>query len=487
MPLFNELQKLSSFYTSKQPTLAHNQRLFQMYEGNLLDFILKDLCDQLSDKSFALAKHRVAPINILIRLIDKLSKIYIRAPKRTIIDGNDNDKALLEWYEENMQIDSTMNQINELFNLHKSTTMEPFLENRLPRLRGVPADRSLWYSNDTLNPVNPTHWIKFLGEMELPGRTTEVKFIYSDKEFLIVDSEFKVIPELMAKFEVNEGLNPFGRIPAIYINRSLYSIVPPIDTDLERMVKIFPIMLSDLNFAVMMQSFSITYGIDVDDENLTMSPNAFWSFKSDKSSKNAPQIGIIKPQVDIGETIQFLEAQLQLWLNSRSVRAGTIGGAGVENRASGISKIIDESDTTEDRQKQVQFFKQAEEDFWELITKTMHPYWRKNKLIDTTLDFSSNMQIKVEFPEQIPLSRRADLLDEVLKELNGGLTLPEIAIQRLNPGMAEDEALELLEKIKESRTIKVEVQETDTEEDDATEENPIEDGDNLNASAESQD
>ncbi len=454
MALKDDIQSLDAFYKSKEPTLAHNARLFSMFEGELLDFILADLKVQLSDKAFDIAKHRVAPINILIRLIDKLSKIYIKGPKRTVIDGNDNDVELLRWYEEKMHFDAQMNQINELFNLHKTVTIEPFLQNGFPQVRGIPADRSLWWSNDVLNPVHPTHWIKQMGTQMVGGRETDVKFVYTDDEFQIVDKDFKVIPQLMNASGL-DGTNSFGKIPGVYINRSLYSIVPPVDTDLERMVKLFPIMLSDMNFAIMMQAFSIFFGIDIDDQNITLSPNAFWSFKTDPASKNAPQIGTLKPDVDIAETMQYMAALLQLWLNSRNVRPGTIGIISGDNAASGISKIIDESDTSEDRQKQVQFFTKGEQSFWELIIQTMHPMWRNMKQIDTNLDWSKSAKIKVEFPEQIPLSRRMDRLNEAEKELALGLTLEVIQIQKLNPGMTEDEAEDLLQKIEDNKVVVV--------------------------------
>lgn len=468
MALKDDLEFLRKYVQDKAPTIIHNQNLFEMYEGDLLKFILDDLRAQLSDKSFQLAQHRIAPINILRRLIDKLSKIYNKSPKRIIVDGKEQDQELLDFYVEQMQIDEIMNTSNELFNLHKTTTIEPYIEKGFPRLRPIPSDRAIWYSNDRINPTNPTHFIKFLGEMEVNFKVQNVYYVYTDTEFMVVDAEFKPIPQMMAALDNPQGVNPVGEIPAIYINRSVFSICPPVDTDLDKMVKLFPVLMSDLNFAVMMQSFSIIYGIDVDNQNVVMSPNAFWTFESNPTSDKTPQIGQIKPQVDISEVISFISSQLQLWLNSRNVRPGTIGGPNAESSASGISKIIDESDTSEDRERQAKFFKRAEEDMWELIIKKLHPMWRKADLIDTNLDWSPNVKIEVEFPEQLPLIDRTAVLDDAIKEIGAGLTTRLISIQRLNPGMTETEAEELLAKIEEDK--QTQVIETDDDADNTDEE-----------------
>lgn len=446
---------------SSNEELIHNQQLFDIFEGNLLEYILSDLRDQLSLQSYNQIKSRVAPINVLKKIIDKLSKIYAKDPKRII--ENPRDEELYNFYFKTMRPTVEFNSSNEFFNLFKSTWVEPYIDNGKPKMRALPADKFRVFSFDQVNPLKPTHLVKFMGEGFKIMPNGEIKKVkkfhwYSDEEFIITDDEGNVLREDMALVGNPEGINSYGTLPGVYINRSRYQLIPCIDTDILRMTKLLPILLSDLNYAVMFQSFSIIYGIDVNDENLTMSPNAFWRFKSDHTgmADTSPQIGVIKPQVDITQVTDFIKFQLSFWLNTKNIRPGSIGDMTIENSASGISKMIDEMDTSEDRQKQVPIFEDAEEEFWRKLAHNFHPAWVQSGEIDINMYFSPNAEVSVEFPEQAPLVTRKDLIEEQKAELDAGFTSKRRAIKRLNPDMSEQEIDELLAEIDEEHTIEVE-------------------------------
>lgn len=457
----NEQQKQLVDYVLKEiknlaPLLEHNHILFDINEGSLLPYIEADLAKQFSPESYAQVRHRIAPINVLSRIVDKLSTLYAKPPKRTVVNGTDQDKELLNWYETKMNINSTMNVANELFNLHKTVAIEPFVNDQLPKLRAIPSDRSVMLSTDQVEPTKPTIWVKFMGKQKMNGVDKQIIYIYTPDFFLPVTMDGELVESELIAAENLDASNPIEALPVVYVNRSKHQIIPPIDTDMLRMTKIIPILISDLNYAVCFQAFSILYGIDVDTQNLKMAPNAFWSFSSDPTKDKTPQVGVIKPSVDIQQVMMFIQSQLSFWLNTKNIRAGTVGGLAPENFASGISKIIDEMDTAEDRQKQVSYFKQAEEDLWELITKKLHPYWMSQGLIDTNLNFSPNVTIAVEFQEQMPMTKRSEILKDVISEIKEGLTTKKRAIKSLNPDMTEDQILELISEIDVERTITIE-------------------------------
>ena len=463
-------------FEDNRDLLQHNSDLFDIYEGDLKRFILSDLHAQLNPKSFELVKARVAPINVLIQIIDKLSKIYTKPPIRTVENGTTQDEELLKFYEDEMQLDAQLNIGNELFNLHKNVHWEPFLDpvTADPRFRSIPSDRSLVMGLDPTDPMRRTHWIKIMGTIDARQGSTRsdgeriLLFVYTDTEFLAIDSSGDVRDEILQKADNPEGINPFRTIPSSYLNRSYHNIIPKIDSDVFQMTKLIPILLSDLNFAVMMQSFSIIFGIDVDEKNLVMAPNSFWTFKSDPASKQTPQIGQIKPQVDILPVFQFIGGQLAFWLKSKNIRPGSVGSLTPETMASGISKIIDEMDTFEDRQKQVSYFKAGEADFWKRITKSIHPVWAETKRINTNLRWSPNVVIKTEFQEQRPNIKRSEILKDVILEVEKGLTTKKIAIRKLNPEMSDQAIDELQNEIKSERTIEI-TEPTDTREDNGSE------------------
>ncbi len=460
MALENDIPVLLKCYQDQKDRMAHNNVLFNIYEGDLLTYILKDLKEQLSSTSYDYIKHRVSPINILKRLIDKLSKIYAKPPSREILKAKDSDKKLLSEYHKSMAINVNLGMSNEFFNLYKNTFIEPYVDNGKPRLRILPSDRFFVYSRDDVNPLRPTHFIKVMGTYKkADGSECMIFYAYTDEEFLIFNDKEEILLDKMAQIYEDApdefGQNPFKKIPGIYINRSKVDLTPKIDTDTLAMTKLIPILLSDLNYAVMFQAFSIMYGIDLDEEGLKMAPNAFWRFKSSKSNPDAkPHVGVIKPEADIDKVLSLVREELAMWLNSKNIRPGTIGALNSENAASGVSKVIDEMDTSEDRQKQVPYFIDAERELHDLIINHMHPVWSEYEDFELKGKFSVGISVETTFPEQRPIMDINTATDAQIKQMDAGLQDRESAMKALNPDMTPEQIKEKLAKIDKERAEK---------------------------------
>ena len=245
-----------------------------------------------------------------------------------------------------------------------------------------------------------------------------------------------------------DGINEYGVLPGVYINRSRHSLIPKIDTDTLNMTKLIPVLLADCNFATMFQSFSIIYGIDVNDENLKMAPNAFWSFKSDPSRDTKPEIGVLKPEVDTDKVLGLVKTELAMWLESKGIKPGSVGSMTADNAASGIAKMIDESDTTEDRKKQVSIFAPRDAECLEVIINHMLPVWKMDPAFTADIPFiGDGYAVGVEFPEQKPLVDEAVATETEIKKIQNGLTTKKRAIKKLNPDMTDDQVEELLNEI----------------------------------------
>lgn len=453
MSLADQIDVLWDHVKSQNKITEHNQKLFNIFEGDLLGYALAELSKQLNPQSYDLAKHRIPAINILTRVTDKLSQIYQQEPTRNVSTNRDSDKELLSMYEQSMSFNSEMNGSNEFFNLFKNNLIQPYIHNMQPKLRTISSDMFTVYSDSDVDPTIPTHVITFHAGKNRKDDPTTLYYVYTDTEFMIFDDEKDLRSDLMSKFgkELEDGINIAKTIPFVYANKSRNLLIPKIDTDVLSMVLLLPVMLADLNFAVMMQAFSIIYGIDIDDEGIKMSPNAFWNFRSDEGTDKPPQLGILKPQVDIEPTLNLIQAEISMWLQTKSIKPGAVGKLTPENYASGISKIIDEMDTSEARQKQVSVYKDVESELWFKITNFMHPLWRSRNLIDTRLDFSSDAKIQTNFAPQLPLLNRGDLVDDLKKEVDAGFTTRFRAIKKLNPRMTDDEIEQLMSEIDEER------------------------------------
>ncbi len=428
---------------------AHNSTLLDVFHGNLMQYIMADLKKSLSPQSFIQQCYRLAPINILPKIIDKLTNIYQTPVIREVQDGKESDSELLSWYVEKMSANDALNQANEYYNLTKASLIYPYVAKEKPALRVIQNDKFAVYSNDPIEPEKPTHIILF-GDKD---GDTDIYWTWTDTQFMVSDSEGKVRTDLMASFDNQLGINPIGRLPFIYVNESRNHLLPPQDTDTMTMVKLLPVMLSDLNLASMFQCFSIIYGIDVSDQALTFSPNAFWSLKSDPTSDKKPEIGTIKPQVDYDQVLNLVQSQLSMWLSTKGIRAGSMGTLTTDNVSSGISKFIDEMDTFEARQKQVATFQKADQELWDLVLNYMHPYWSETGMIDNPARFTPSAKVSVTFALQLPQQTRGQVVRDVKEEYASGFLSRRRALKKLNPEMTEAEVDELLAEIDAERGV----------------------------------
>ncbi len=452
MALKDRIDEFVEYIKANEPYLSHNHVLFDIKEGNLQPFVLDDLKASLSPRYFETIKNRVVPINVLRRIIDKLAKTYAGDPMREVSNGNESDAQLLEWYEEQLQMNINGNHADEFANLFKAYAFEPYLSaDGYPRLRTLPFDRFLVLSDDMIDPLNPTVFLKSMGAKPLGDGTNEkVWFAYSDDEFLPFTMKGTVYEPAL---QSNDGENPIGKIPFLYGNRSPFSLLPTQDTDILPLTKVIPVLLTDLSGAIMFQCFTIMFGIDVDSENLTMSPNAFWSLKSDSKTDKQPQVGQLKPQADIDKVLEYVKSTFSFWLETRGIRVGGMGQLSSDNLSSGISKIIDEMDTSEMRKVSMQYFMREEQAFWQLI-KVMHNRWVDEGLLAEAMPrFSENFDVSITFDEPQPKVDRKTMVDTIKLEVDAGFLDLKTAISKLYPDLKEKQIDERIELIKESKSI----------------------------------
>jgi len=454
---YRELMELvRDTYEAKQSFFIHNAELLDIFEGNLLVYIERDLRTQLSYKSFKEAISRAAPINILTKIVDKLSGIYKLPPTRDVVDGTDADKEALEWYVKKMTANQIMADASDLYNLSKSCLIQPFINERTrtPGLRAIPNDRFFVLGLNPVDPMEVTHVVLF----DQKDGNTALFHVFTDAEIVTFDTNFdvKVNPDNP------EGVNPWGKIPFIYANQSRHLITPKGDTDTLRMTKLVPILLTDLNYAAMYQSFSLLYGIDIDDENVTFAPNAFMKFKSDPTSDKKPEIGHLKPQVDFTETINLIQTQLTMWMDSRGIKASVIGKAEAEKSASGIAKIIDEADTSDHLMRLADYFKDIEASLWDLVMHYAHPFWRDQNLVDQLHSFTPIASVQTTFARPEPQRTRREIVEEIALELESGLTSRRAAIAALNPDFSQEQIDELILEIEGANGRTTESDDSDT-------------------------
>lgn len=465
-PLKERVSELITYISEYSYFTERNEEALEIYEGDLLNRVLYILKQTLSDQYYSRIKDRVIPINFMPKIINKMSQTYSIEPLRTC-----SNQSFVDDYSKWMAINAEMSLADEYSNLHKGYALEPFIDAKgKPSLRALPFNRFLVKNEDVTDRRRPTTFIKFMGDYdkiyinektkEQETRACQWYLAYTDSEIMAFDIDEDLIPEVVKDVE---GINPVGRIPFVYGNRSKQRLIPTPDTDLIQMILMFPVVYSDLGGAVMFQCFTIMYGVDVDTSDLKWSPNAFWDFKSDpKAEGKQPKIGTVKPEADVDKVLSFLKSLMSAWFESRSIKIGSIGDLDAKDLASGVSKVIDEADTTELRSKAIPFFKKEEKDLWELLA-IMNNLWIDNDEIDTELYPVSKVNVKeviksfnIEHNPPKPTENRGEIVNTQDKEVKAKFTTRKRAIQKINPDLSETEVEALLKEIEQEENENIE-------------------------------
>jgi hypothetical protein len=450
------MKELLEYIGKHAPFLDHNKVIFNILEGDLMTYLQRSLQEQFTGNSCQIAIQRAAPINILKKIIDKLSQIYSNPPMR--VAKNVSDQELVYYYSKELDINCVMSDANENFNAYKNTAVEIYHDELEQEIytRAMPSFSFLPKSSDTVNPMRMTEFIKFM----------EKKFwIYTNDSFVSIDTEGNTISTDMAE---NQGINPYGVIPFAYVSRSKYLIIPDKDTDILKMILLIPVLLTDMNFASMFLSNPILYGVDVNFSNAKLAPNVFWDLKSTEEGK-APQIGVLKPEPDLEAQINLIKEELMMWLDSKNIKTTSSGRITAEGAVSGISLIIQEMDTTKDKEKQITFFKKFERDFWKKLA-VIHNFHAMNGSVENRKLFSPDFDIEVIYPEQRPVEDRESKVRRLKAEVDAGFKARRSAIKELNPNMSDEQVEEEIEEMDEKNIVEVvNVNETSKADDSDTE------------------
>jgi len=401
---------------------------------------------------------RIAPINYYRKVIDKLSTIYQYSVIRKVVGGTESDADLLSWYEQELGINDKFNRNNEFYNAYSYSLLhfvlkdpEGILMKRSPFMRTIPNHEFLVMNTDNVDPSEADIYIIFMEPIMQGSDKIDVYHVYTDSEFMILSGKGEVLQSEMDRLE-QDGSNPFGTVPFVYANSSENLSMPMLQDDDLEMSLLVPLLLTDLNYATKFQSFSTIITIDADDEQLKLNPDTIINIKTDEGSENA-SIQTLKPTVDIDKVLQLASSQISLWLTGKGIRPGAVGSLSKDSFSSGVSKMIDESDTYESRVKQIEKYRKVEQSFWDKILKVYHPIWASGGQIDNSTLFSAEAQVQTIFPQPRPMQTRVELLQELGEAITLGLESRRGAMKVLYPDWNEDEIEEKMAEIDAEKTF----------------------------------
>lgn len=421
---------------------------FNVYQGQLRDEIIAKLRQEfvLPDTVSQMA-HRVVPLNITQKIINKLAMVYKEPPLRTPKEDSETDQELIDLYSQSFKVNQRGKWANRYFKLFKHALWEPFIDrDGVPRLRTIPSQHYTPLSDDPVQPERPTVIIKHI-KMDA-GNPSESRFEYwSDENFLIVDGDGRVKFDEMPE-DNQEGINPFGKMPFVYIpENDDGNLVPIPDDDLISMQFVIASILSDLTFASKNQAWSL-YVLTGVDQNQTLSLNP----TSVVTLPEGASLDTVKPEVDITEMLAEVETLIGMLLTTKNLSVGDISGSiRATNSASGVAMMIDRSETTEDKMDQEAFFIDAEKRLWDLWAHHMLPVFVTQGKLDPEFrgTFSSDFEAQVVFPDMKPFISDKELIEIETAKLSNKLTTKKRVLKSLNKDMDDADIDALIAEIEE--------------------------------------
>jgi uncharacterized glyoxalase superfamily protein PhnB len=443
MALKDKRNEIIEYVKSNASFLNKSAEALNIYEGNLLPYVDNILRTSLSANYYNSIKDRILPINILQRFIDKVSTTYSKEPSRT----SENPKAqeFVDFYSQALDIDQSGTIADAYSHLFKGFAWEPYVDKSgKPAIRELSFNSFLVMSDSRINPEEETIFIKLMGKKNSDDNSM-LLHVYTDDEF---DSFYMSGEENTQDLIDNDGVNLIGIIPFVYGKRQKNRLLPVLDSDMLKITKAIPVMLTDGAGAQMFQSFTQIYGINLSFENAVIAPNTVWSLKSDPNSDVKPEIGTIKPEADTEKVVQFVTTIFTMWLESKGVRIGSMGSVDGGSASSGIAKIIDEIDVWEIRKKSQEWFEKDEKELWNVKLPKIHNYWIKSGMVKPSevpgMMINDELDIKVKFEAPKPMQTRMEEIAEIKAEIDLGVMTMEQAIKRLYPYADEDQIRETL-------------------------------------------
>lgn len=417
-----------------------NAEKLDIYEGNLLPYIDKIMQLTLAPQYYNAIKERILPVNVLQKYVDKVSIAYVKGPKRETKDKVAQE--FLDYFTKALDINTSGMVADSYSAMFKGFAWEPYITAQgIPKLRELAYDRFLVLSDSKINPEEGNIFVKIIGN-PCDEKGNCLVFTYTDNEFDSFYMDNTDAPEYRA---INGGLNQVGTIPFVYGKRQKNKLIPTQDSDILAFSKSIPVMLSDAAGAQMFQCFTVMYGIDVNFDDIKLSPNAIWNLKSEVGSDKEPQVGTLNPSADTDKVVKFIVTCFVLWLETKGIRVGSIGAIDAGNLASGISKIVDEMDVNKLVNKSMDWFEVDETELWNKKLPKIHRYWVETGLIDPSIApvvDEPNIEIKFERPE--PMVAYSEELKDVEKELELGTMTFKDALLKLHPEYSPEKIAELI-------------------------------------------
>ena len=191
-------------------------------------------------------------------------------------------------------------------------------------------------------------------------------------------------------------------------------------------------------------------------EKLVMGPHRALKFSYNEGDPK-PEFEYKSSNPPLDMHMRMIEQKISLLLTSKGLStkfAGQVSGA---DAASGISKLIDESEATESVEDRQRLFKDKEPLEWEVVKRWQNLYFERKVLCEDFMGIGKfeDSNVNLKFGEVKPIITEEQKLRAMEQKKNLGIVTMLDLMKMDNPDMTDEEAEEKLRMIEEEKLARV--------------------------------
>jgi hypothetical protein len=469
--------------TAEVSRRALAKRRHDIYKDGGKRFLIEQIRREFSED--ALKEMRLAPINLLKKIVNKRSSVYKRAPKRTSTDAR--DQALVDYYVKDLELDQVMQKVNRYYTLFSNTVLytrphgdrlvcnviPPYLysklsdeydktketgyvfnafseDDRMAATDQVPS--ATGYSSETLERgyKASTPDLVDSNERDLTNDPRRFMFWTAYEQFTTNAEGSKLVLDIEKGPE--QWTNPIGCLPIVNVAKDRDNEQWATQgEDLIDLTLAIQLGWSDVLTVAKNQGFSIlTIVSEEEPKKLTIGVNkAVWLKQMPNSP--TPSISYVQAQSPLSEYKELLMDLLGLLLTTNDMEAQSIGGKGTaQNFTSGFHALISMSDNLEAVESDKPTMRNAEIAHFNVIAKWHNWMFDIGVLNDKAKalgKFSDKFEMTIAFAEVKPLESEDEVLGRVEKKVKLGVYTKKDTIKALNPDMTDQQVDEKLAEL----------------------------------------
>lgn len=454
----------------------------RIYEDGGKEFLIEALKKEFGPES--LNEMRLAPINLLKKIVNKRSNLFKQSAIRTAQFGIESDQMLIDYYVEELDVNDSMDKAHRYFTLHANTIIycipkedgnlilkvfPPYQYSAVPQDK----DQTLPYSF-ILNRFIEEGQITKQDELSSPvGQQSFSMQRGTKKEKQLVDSNEVLNQEHREyifwtneeHFTVNEKgeqlgvaedgstINPIGVMPIVNLAKDrdgkFWS------TQFEDTVDISLAIMkawTDLLTIAKHQGFSILTIISQEEpKQLKIGINkAVWLKQQLEGPQ--PSISYVQAASPLSEYKDLIMDLLGLMLSTADLNPKEITGSnGGASFSSGFQALIETADTLEARKRDQNPLRKAEQELWQVIKRWHNYLYDQNMLSESARSlgkFSDDFGVDIQFAEVKPLESISDRINNAKELALLGLATKKDLLKIIFPELSMDSIETKLEEIK---------------------------------------